>query len=452
MGRDGRAYQVLPWNHRAWHAGSPANDMFISIELTEPSTIAYTGIAANYIDNNPTETKAFVVEVYNHSVQFAAYICKKYGFNPLDSTQLLSHREGARRGWATNHADVEHLWSKYGLSMNQFRIDVNKALGNITEASTGKTRIAGISSATIEEMRSYIKLVNPNIAQSVIDMIPYYISEGKVEGIRGDIAFAQSCLETGNFKFEGSAVTLDQNNFCGLGVTANGMKGNGFDTPQLGIRAQIQHLKAYADKEPLVNTCIDPRFAFVQRGCAEYVVYLGIQENPSHVGWAAGAGYGSQILNILSKITGSENVGGSDKIGNSEEEISGTIVRVTVDSLNIRSGPGTGYAVVGKISDKGAYTIIAISENWGKLKSDLGWICIDYTNYQGNIGSIGPKLPYAVKIIVEDLIVRSGPGTSYRKVGIITDKGTYTIIDFSSNWGKLKSGLGWICLDYTNLA
>ena len=85
---------------------------------------------------------------------------------------------------------------------------------------------------------------NPDVAQSVIDMIPLYLSEGKAEGVRGDIAFAQSCLETGNFGFSGSAVTLDQNNFCGMGVTSNGMKGNSFDTPQLGIRAQVQHLKA----------------------------------------------------------------------------------------------------------------------------------------------------------------------------------------------------------------
>ncbi len=79
--------------------------------------------------------------------------------------------------------------------------------------------------------------------QSVIDMIPYYLSEGQAEGIRGDIAFAQSCLETGNFTFRDSAVKLEQNNFCGLGVLDNGMLGASFDTPQLGIRAQIQHLQ-----------------------------------------------------------------------------------------------------------------------------------------------------------------------------------------------------------------
>ncbi|WP_346705502.1 glucosaminidase domain-containing protein [uncultured Agathobaculum sp.] len=164
------------------------------------------------------------------------------------------------------------------------------------------TSIAGTAQATAKQMQTYIKKVNPNVPQSVIDMIPYYLSEGQAEGIRGDIAFAQSCLETGNFTFKDSAVKLEQNNFCGLGVLDNGMLGASFDTPQLGIRAQIQHLKAYANKSPLNNPVIDPRFSLVTRGAAPTVQYLGIQENPHGYGWAAGADYGVKILNILENI------------------------------------------------------------------------------------------------------------------------------------------------------
>ena len=107
------------------------------------------------------------------------------------------------------------------------------------------TKITGKSEATAEQMTAYIKAKNGSVAQSVLDMIPLYLSEGEAENIRGDIAFAQSCLETGNFTFSGSAVELSQNNFCGMGVTQNGETGNSFKTPQLGIRAQIQHLKAW---------------------------------------------------------------------------------------------------------------------------------------------------------------------------------------------------------------
>lgn len=56
---------------------------------------------------------------------------------------------------------------------------------------------------------------------------------------------------------------------------------------------------------------------------------------------------------------------------------------------------------------------------------------------------------YLVKVTCDDLNIRSGPGTKFKKKGHITDHGVYTIIETSGNWGKLKSGAGWICLKYT---
>ena len=163
-------------------------------------------------------------------------------------------------------------------------------------------KIMGKSQASIEQMRTYIKKVNSQVPDSVVKMISLYITEGTAEGVRGDIAFAQSCLETGNFTFSGSAVTLKQNNFCGLGVTKTGMKGNSFKTPAEGIRAQIQHLQAYACTDRLKQKCVDPRYTYVNRGCAEYVEHLGIHENPKGQGWASGRNYGQKIINILNSI------------------------------------------------------------------------------------------------------------------------------------------------------
>lgn len=158
------------------------------------------------------------------------------------------------------------------------------------------------SQTSIEQMKAYIKKVNPQVSDSVTKMIPLYITEGTEEGVRGDIAFAQSCLETGNFTFSGSAVTLDQNNFCGLGVNVTGKKGCSFKTAKEGIRAQIQHLQAYASMDRLKNRCVDPRYTYVNRGCAPYVEWLGIQENHKGQGWASGRNYGQKIINILNSI------------------------------------------------------------------------------------------------------------------------------------------------------
>lgn len=310
-GNDATIYQTLPWNHRGWHCGSGSkgsgNNTHIGVEMCEPACIKYTG-GSSFTCSDLATARAVAKRTYEAAVELFAYLCKKYGLNPTADGVIISHKEGHSRGIASNHGDPEHLWKGLGMSytMNTFRQAVKAAMaGSGTSAETdGYTKIMGTAAATAAQMESYLKKANPSVAQSVIDMIPLYISEGKAEGVRGDIAFAQSCLETGNFGFSGSAVTLDQNNFCGMGVTSNGMKGNSFATPQLGIRAQIQHLKAYASTAALVNACIDPRFQYVTRGAAPYVEWLGSKENPKGVGWATGAGYGTKILAILKKIVG----------------------------------------------------------------------------------------------------------------------------------------------------
>ena len=226
-----------------------------------------------------------MLAAYKYAVELFAYLCRVYGLDPLADGVVISHSEGCKRGIASNHGDVEHIWKRFGLSMGQFRKDIRAAMdgsetgsGSGGDSGSGLTGIMGKAAATAEQMREYVKRKNPDAAQSVLDMVPLYLSEGETEGVRGDVAFAQSCLETGNFTFSGSAVTPEQNNFAGMGVTQNGRKGLSFDTAQFGIRCQVQHLKAYACREALVNENIDPRFKYVTRGCAPYVEWLGIRE------------------------------------------------------------------------------------------------------------------------------------------------------------------------------
>lgn len=283
--------------------------------------------------------------------------------------------------WLLEDSNLNQLAKAEAECINSFFV------GSVSEDINDYTKITGKSVATAAQMEAYIKSKNPKVDKKVIDMIPTYISEGNKENIRGDIAFAQSCLETGNFTFANSAVTLDQNNFCGLGVTSNGMKGNSFDTPTLGIRAQIQHLKAYANKQPLVEKCIDPRFKYVERGCAEYVEWLGIQENPNHKGWAAGSNYGSKILSILGSITKNntnQQTTSENTSDNTHINTNTFLVRVDISDLNIRKGPGTNYSKIGKFTGKGTFTIVETKSGqgsksgWGRLKSGLGWISLDY--------------------------------------------------------------------------
>ena len=136
-----------------------------------------------------------------------------------------------------------------------------------------------------------------------------YIEEANAEGIRADVAFAQAMKETGWLKF-GGQVSISQFNFAGLGATDDGAAGMSFAQKygdnengiRMGIRAQIQHLKAYASTEPLNNACVDERFNLVKRGCAPYVEWLGQKENPNGYGWATGANYGQGIIDIMNRI------------------------------------------------------------------------------------------------------------------------------------------------------
>ena len=375
---DGDVYQLLPWDFRGWHSGGGANNTHIGVEMTEPSTIKYAG-GANWTETgNGENTKAHVLATYKCAVELFAYLCQQFGLDPVADGVIISHSEGCKRGIASNHGDVEHLWSKFGLSMGQFRKDIKAAMEGST-AEDSLTAIMGKAQATAGQMASYLKKKNPSVPQSVLDMIPLYLSEGEAEGVRGDIAFAQSCLETGNFTFSGSAVTLSQNNFCGLGVTQRGKTGLSFETAQLGIRAQIQHLKAYASADAFVGEGIDPRFRYVKRGCAPYVEWLGQKENPQGKGWAAGEKYGEKILSILKAIVSEGKVQFMESLTFSVPYM----VRVSIPDLNIRKGPGKSYPKTGKFTGVGVFTVVEEKDGWGLLKAYAekrnGWISLAFT-------------------------------------------------------------------------
>lgn len=184
------------------------------------------------------------------------------------------------------------------------------------EAPTeSKTPIMGTAAATAAQMALYCRKGNasPQLTGCTLEQLAQmFLEEGAAEGVRGDIAFAQSLKETGYFKY-GGIVQATQNNYAGIGALNGNAAGNAasFSTPREGVRAQIQHLKAYASTGPLANTQVDPRFHLVTRGSAPYVEWLGAADNPQGKGWAVpGDGYGASIVTLLAGIL-SVNAGGT---------------------------------------------------------------------------------------------------------------------------------------------
>ena len=132
LGAEGKVFQTLPWNHRAWHCGGSGNDTHIGIEMTEPSTIRYTS-GSNFVNNDPEATRKHVMATYATAVELFAFLCREFNLNPLGSGVIISHSEGHRRGIASNHGDVEHIWNRFALTMERFRIDVSLEMDRQTE-------------------------------------------------------------------------------------------------------------------------------------------------------------------------------------------------------------------------------------------------------------------------------------------------------------------------------
>lgn len=126
------------------------------------------------------------------------------------------------------------------------------------------------------------------------DLPTIYREEAAIEGVNYDIAFCQMCLETGFLQFDGD-VKPEQNNFGGIGAVGNGIRGDSFNDRRIGVRAQIQHLKAYATTKPLVQPLVDPRFKLIKRGTAPLLSQLSGK-------WAEDINYDKKIMAILLRL------------------------------------------------------------------------------------------------------------------------------------------------------
>jgi len=155
--------------------------------------------------------------------------------------------------------------------------------------------ILGNGVISAEAMSAFLLASNPEAEKEFVeDLASIYVEESAVEGINHDTAFAQMCLETGFLSFTG-LVSPEQNNFCGLGATGPGQPGERFPDPRTGVRAHIQHLKAYATDIPLKQDLVDPRYYFVRFGSSPAI--RGLSGT-----WATDQLYADKIANILERL------------------------------------------------------------------------------------------------------------------------------------------------------
>lgn len=188
------------------------------------------------------------------------------------------------------------------------QVPKQKQVANVAEMKTtnfGKFRIPadykqikilGDGVVPREQALKYLQKSSSGMAKlncSMKDIVDYYYEEAEKEGVRPDLAFCQAIVETGSFRFSGT-VKPNQNNFCGLGTTGKGVHGAKFGTARDGVRAHIQHLLAYCQKEQPKNKIVDPRYDLAHRirlSRGLITNWYGLNGT-----WAMGANYCEKIM------------------------------------------------------------------------------------------------------------------------------------------------------------
>lgn len=360
VGKEAVYYQLLPWNMKGWHCGSgpkgSGNNSLISIEMTEPASIKYTGGASWIETGNGSNTKTHVLATYANAVQFFAYICSKYGFNPEDSNVLMSHHEGNSKGIASNHGDVEHIWNKFGLTMNQFRKDVKKAMSG---AVVSTVPIVPVDNSSDDTSKQEIKALSGTVT------VVYKGDDGlNIRKAPSITAAVDQIVHNGTFTVVG--ISADE--------------------------------KWYKLKSGLFVTTIPDYVSFKataeQKASTSGTGYYRVRKSWSDAGSQIGAFKDKKNAIELCKQNSGYKV--FDNSGNEVYPLASPAdkpfkFRVTVPDLRIRKGPGTTYDYHKKngkavYTGKNVFTIVKTKEGpgaklWGLLKAysdkENGWIALD---------------------------------------------------------------------------
>ena len=169
-----------------------------------------------------------------------------------------------------------------------------------------RTQIMGSATADASDMVALFDCLGASFpsnaysrmgAASIDDFCRILVEESEAEGVNPAVVFAHAMVETDWLRFEGG-VGSAQCNFASLGVSGDDpsgtdFSGNGANSVRIGLRAQVQHLKAYATNAPLSQPCVDDGYDAVPKGSAAYVENLGSGT------WSAEASYAEDILQVL---------------------------------------------------------------------------------------------------------------------------------------------------------
>ncbi|WP_350336777.1 glucosaminidase domain-containing protein [[Clostridium] symbiosum] len=432
-GNDGTAYQTLPWEHRGWHCGSgrkgSGNNTHIGIEMCEPACIRYTS-GSNFTCSDKAAAKAVAKRTHETAVELFAMLCKKFHLDPLADGVIISHKEGHSRGIASNHGDPEHLWTQLGMgyTMDGFRRAVKAAMG-------GTDTPSGLQASVFADL-SEKEVIAKAGALFTADM--------KHSGILASISFAQFILESGYGKSE---LAQKANNVFGMkkSLSGNTWGGSAWD----GASIYTKETQEYENGAYVTVTADFRKYPSVEKSIADHSAYLLGAKNGSRLRYEGLKGCtdyrkAAQIIKDGGYATSPDYVG----------KLCSIIERWNLTQYDTAGEEEIWYRVrktwADKSSQKGAFHGL---ENAKKCAdANVGYFVFDESGTAIYPEASAVKVPYTVRVKISDLNIRKGPGTDYARVKYIP-VGVYTIVEEAdgkgaSKWGRLKSGIGWISLDY----
>jgi hypothetical protein len=167
-------------------------------------------------------------------------------------------------------------------------------------ANSASSPILGPSRLSANQMADYVMSTgaHPSITVPLVNLAQSYLDEGVKTGVRGDVAFAQSILETGGFANPGAAAT--DNNFAGIGWCDSCKHGFDFPSADIGVRAQLQLLRTYVDPKFPEPEYTDP---ILLPGTLSLGFRGRVQTWWDLWGtWATGAFYGERVYDIYERM------------------------------------------------------------------------------------------------------------------------------------------------------
>ena len=425
IGTDGRVSLCVEEKNRSWCSSSNSNDQrAVTIECASDKTEPYAMNSA----------------VYAALIKLCTDICQRNGKRKLlwlgDKEKTLNYSPAVdemvltvHRWFANKSCPGNWLYTRMG----ELAATVTAALGGVS--------VSGLQATSLKSLSE---------AEAVAKIGPLFTENQKQSGILACVSMAQFILESG---YGTSELAQNANNCFGMktSLSGNTWPNSVWD----GKSVYTKKTQEQNDDGSMVTITADFRkYACVENSIADHAAYLLGAMNGSkkrYEGLAGCTDYKKAVQIIKD--------GGYATSHTYVQNLCNIIERWNLTQYNVVSSSTTisGWYRVRKTwqnaaSQKGAFHDLAYAKQCAD--ANPGYTVYDPAGKAVYPAAPAASVPYAVRVSINDLNIRKGPGTNYAKTGQYTGKGVFTIVAESAGagsttgWGKLKSGAGWVSLDF----